>query len=411
MKKVLSLVLALLMILACTPIVMAESEFEYEDYEGGIAINGYNGPGGAVTIPAEIDGKKVVAVIGTVDKPSALHERKDITKVIISEGVEVVGRYAFSKTTSLKEVVLPSTLKTIGFEAFKLTSITSIEIPEGVTEIQAGAFNDTKLTSIHIPKNAKLNGSIVAYCDSLKKITVDSTNPYYAADGKFLYSKNEDKTAVNYAGGIVDKRVTIPSYILNIGQYCFRYNTHIETIITHKNLIKIGYWTFDGCTNLKEIYVTGKNTVVSNDIVQNNPNLIVYTNGKIDGFADGPKDTSDNFTVKPYIEGMENPTTTTTTEKAKETTTKPSTSKTEKPAEKENVTESTTETTATSTVLESETLKETEVNAVVDSGNTQTTGADNDKNNTTPIIIGVVAVVTVGAVATGVTITLKKKKK
>ena len=59
MKKVLSLALALLMVLACAPVVMAESEFEYEDYEGGIAINGYNGAGGVVTIPAEIDGKKV----------------------------------------------------------------------------------------------------------------------------------------------------------------------------------------------------------------------------------------------------------------------------------------------------------------------------------------------------------------
>lgn len=408
MKKVLSLALVLLMVLACAPVVMAESEFEYEDYEGGIAITGYNGAGGVVTIPAEIDGKKVVAVIGTVDKPSALHERKDITKVIISEGVEVVGRYAFSKTTSLKEVVLPSTLKTIGFEAFKLTSITSIKIPESVTEIQAGAFNDTKLTSIHIPKNAKLNGSIVAYCDSLKKITVDSANPYYAADGKFLYSKTDDKTAVNYAGGITDKRVVIPSYILKIGQYCFRYNTRIETVITHKNLLKINYWTFEGCTNLKEIYVTGKNTVVSNDIVQNNPNLIVYTNGKIDGFADGPKDTSDNFTVKPYVEGMENPTT--TTEKAKETTTKPSPTKTERPVVKDDVTESTTETTVITT--ESTTLEKTETNENVGKESVETIGAiENENENKSTLIIGVVAVVVAGAVATGVTITLKKKKK
>ena len=54
MKKILSLTLAILMILACTPIVMAESEFEYVDYEDGIAITGYNGKGGVVTIPAEI---------------------------------------------------------------------------------------------------------------------------------------------------------------------------------------------------------------------------------------------------------------------------------------------------------------------------------------------------------------------
>lgn len=92
-------------------------------------------------------------------------------------------------------------------------------------------------------------------------------------------------------------------------------------------------------------------------------------------------------------------------------TTKPSASKPEKPAVEDDVTGSTTETMVTSTVLESETLKETEVNAVVDNGNTEIVGADNDKNNATPIIIGMVAVVVVGAVATGVTITLKKKKR
>lgn len=401
MKKILSLALAVLMILACTPVVMAESEFEYVDYEGGIAITGYNGAGGVVTIPAEIDGKKVIAI-------DQLRDRNDITKIILPEGLTEVCSDAFLKMSNLKEVVLPGTLKKIGYEAFAFSGITSITIPESVIEIESAAFNGSQLKSLHIPKNAQLYGSIIAYCKAIKNITVDPANPYYAADGKYLYSK-DNGTAVDYAGGITDKRVVIPSYILNIMHYCFRDNQHIETVITHKNLVKIYYWTFDGCTNLKEIYVTGKNTVVSNDIVSNNPNLIVYTNGKIDGFADGPKDTSDEFIVKPYIEGMENPTT--TTEKAKETTTKPSASKTEKPVVKEDVTESTTETTATSTALESETLKETEANAVADSGNTQTTGADNDKNNTTPIIIGVVAVVAVGAVATGVTITLKRKKK
>ena len=399
MKRILSLALALLMLLACTPVVMAESEFEYEDYEGGIAINGYNGAGGVVTIPAEIDGKKVVAI-------DQLRDRNDITKIILPEGLTEVCSDAFLRMSNLKEVVLPGTLKKIGYEAFAFSGITSITIPESVIEIESAAFNGTQLKSLHIPKNAQLYGSIVAYCKAIKSITVDPANPYYAADGKYLYSK-DNGTAVDYAGGITDKRITIPSYIKNIMHYCFINNQHIETVITHKNLVKIYYWAFNGCKNLKEVYVTGKNTLVSNSITDN-PKLIVYTNGKICDFADGERDTCDKFIVKPYIEGMENPTTTT---KKQETTTKPSTSKTEKPVVKEDVTESTTETTATSTALESETLKETEANAVADSGNTQTTGADNDKNNTTPIIIGVVAVVVAGAVATGVTITLKKKKK
>lgn len=309
MKRILSLALALLMVLACAPVVMGESEFEYVDYEGGIAITGYNGAGGVVTIPAEIDGKKVVAI-------DQLRDRNDITKIILPEGLTEICSEAFVRMSNLKEVVLPGTLKKIGYEAFAFSGIISITIPESVIEIESGAFNGSQLKSLHIPKNAQLYGSIIAYCKAIKNITVDPANPYYAADGKYLYSK-DDGTAVDYAGGITDKRITIPSYIKNIMHYCFRDNQHIETVITHKNLVKIYYFAFRGCSNLKEIYVTGKDTLVSNNIAMDNPNLIVYTNGKIDDYADGPKDTSDEFIVKPYIEGMENPTTATTTERQK----------------------------------------------------------------------------------------------
>ncbi len=405
MKKILSLTLALLMILACTPIVMAESEFEYVDYEGGIAITGYNGKGGVVTIPAEIDGKKVVAI----DK---IEDRNDITKLILPEGLTELCRAALVNMSNLKEIVLPKTLKKIGFEALAFTGITSITIPESVTEIGNGAFNGSQLKSLHIPKNAKLSGSIIAYSTTIKKITVDSAHPTYAADGKYLYSKTG--VAVDYAGGLTDKRIVIPNYIKNIMHYCFINNQYIETVITHKTLEKIYYWTFNGCPNLKEVYVTGKNTLVSNYITDN-PNLIVYTNGKICDYAEGEKDTSDEYIVKPYIEGMENPNTPTTTEKAKETTTKPitttkpSVSKTEKETVADGTTESTTETTLTTDVSESTTLKETEANTVVNSGNVETTGSD--KNKATPIIIGVVVVAVAGAVATGVAVTMKKKKK
>lgn len=409
MKKILSLTLALLMILTCTPIVMAESEFEYVDYEGGIAITGYNGEGGVVTIPAEIDGKKVVATKSTMnsDVVNALGGRNDITKIILPEGLKSIGYNSFYKMTNLKEIVLPNTLERIAEGAFVGSGITNIDIPESVTMINSGAFNNTKLTSIYIPKNTNLGGSVVAYCKSLTKITVDSANPYYAADGKYLYSKNNG-TAVNYAGGLANKRIVIPSYILNIMHYCFNSNDHIETVITHKNFQKIYSMAFWGCDNLKEVYVTGKNSLVSNSITDN-PNLIVYTNGKICDFADGERDTCDDFIVKPYIEGMENPNTTTTTEKAKETTTKPVTTKpSTTKTEKTTVADKTTET--TTVVPESTTAKETEANATVNN-NENTNSSNNDKNNSTPIIIGVALVAVGGAVAAGVIVTTKKKKK
>ena len=98
---------------------------------------------------------------------------------------------------------------------------------------------------------------------------------------------------------------------------------------------------------------------------------------------------------------------------SKPSTSKPSTNRPEKTTIADSATEKVdadaTETILTTDVSESTTLKETEVNAVVDSGNTETTG--NDKNNATPIIIGVVVVAVAGAVAIGVTVTMKKKKK
>ncbi len=94
------------------------------------------------------------------------------------------------------------------------------------------------------------------------------------------------------------------------------------------------------------------------------------------------------------------------------TTTKPSTIKPEKTTLADGITEnteSTTETTTETTVTESTTSNDIQANATVDGEDTVTTGAE--KSKVTPIIVGVVVVVAVGAVATGVAITLKKKRK
>ena len=44
--------------------------------------------------------------------------RKDIFKIELPEGVEVVGSNAFESCTSLEEIIFPATIKEIGYEAF-----------------------------------------------------------------------------------------------------------------------------------------------------------------------------------------------------------------------------------------------------------------------------------------------------
>lgn len=55
-----------------------------------------------------------------------------------------IGDYAFGWCSSLVEVTLPDSLKTIGEDAFASTSITSIAIPDSVTRIGNGAFTGCK---------------------------------------------------------------------------------------------------------------------------------------------------------------------------------------------------------------------------------------------------------------------------
>jgi hypothetical protein len=65
-----------------------------------------------------------------------------IERIVIPEGVEKIGDYAFAKLTALKEVVLPSTLNTIGMGAFMgCTSLTTVSGLEHVKFINADSFH------------------------------------------------------------------------------------------------------------------------------------------------------------------------------------------------------------------------------------------------------------------------------
>lgn len=75
-------------------------------------------------------------------------------KVIISNGVESIGDFAFASCSKLSEIDIPDSITTIGKWAFALcSSLSKITIPDSVTSIGEGAFiNCTSLKTIYINK-------------------------------------------------------------------------------------------------------------------------------------------------------------------------------------------------------------------------------------------------------------------
>ena len=115
-------------------------------------ITGYSGAGGAVEIPAVVDGISVVKV-GDGSPPIFGYGNTTVTSVTIPDSVTSIGDYAFSNCSSLTSITIPDSVTSIGYFAFySCSSLTSIAIPDSVTSIGDGAFRScTSLTSVTLP--------------------------------------------------------------------------------------------------------------------------------------------------------------------------------------------------------------------------------------------------------------------
>ena len=91
--------LALLLLLALP--VAGRAQYGCVTNSGAITITGYTGPGGAVTVPATIDGLPVTG-IGV----SAFYRNDGITRVMLPASVTTIGDNAFHGCTGLTNVTM-----------------------------------------------------------------------------------------------------------------------------------------------------------------------------------------------------------------------------------------------------------------------------------------------------------------
>ena len=140
-------VLSLTMAAALVPgvAVRAEeaSEFTYDAINQ--RLTDYNGAGGDVTVPAEVDGAVVEVMYGTFNSKenvtsislpdtlkvldsSSIYALTNLTGITLPEGLEIIGDYNFWLCDSLEELTIPSTVAYIGNNCFQdcgnLSSIT-----------------------------------------------------------------------------------------------------------------------------------------------------------------------------------------------------------------------------------------------------------------------------------------------
>jgi hypothetical protein len=132
--------------------------FTYREVDGTVEITSF--PKDLeihVDIPAEIDGKPVVAITGNgaadPNEFEGAFSFSQITSVTIPESVTTIGRFAFGVCSKLTSVSFPDSVTTVEDEAFyQCHGLIRVTLGEGVTSIgKLAFFRNSSLAFLNLP--------------------------------------------------------------------------------------------------------------------------------------------------------------------------------------------------------------------------------------------------------------------
>mgnify|MGYP004622616827 CR=1 FL=1 len=328
-KRILSLLLALVMITTLLPLGLYDTAWAAEVSETAEATeiaSGNCGTGGvedsSVRWVLTDDGTMTISGTGAMcDKETPWRNfSSQINRVVIESGVTTVGSDAFSNCDNLTAAELPGTLTAIGDYAFAWSGIAEITIPGGVVTIGAGAFQETKLINVVIPDSVTTIGeSAFRYCWEMKTlhlgsglttvegyafdrcraaVTLSADNRAFVLEDNALL--NAEKTRlIQYFDALVGadraETYTIPTGVEEICDGAFDNSDNLKTIVIPNTVQRIGQNAFDGCRRLERLdipasvtyiapeaffFVTCPITVAEGNTSYFDENGVIYSTGK-----------------------------------------------------------------------------------------------------------------------------------
>ena len=244
--------------------------YTYATSGGNAIITGYSGPGGAVSIPAAINGYSV-----TVIDDYAFSSLASLTVVTLPASVTHIGDAAFYDCTALTSVTILGNVNLISYSAFSdCTALTSVLITGNrPITVQPNAFNGTPVALIiyYLPSTTGWTPTLAGKPTKLIPLT-------HTSDGTQVTIKG--LTDTSYAGHlllppalnglpvtIIDSyafrdcasltSVTIPNGVVYIFSDAFRRCFSLTSATIPDSVIGIHGAVFETCTSLTNITVSG----------------------------------------------------------------------------------------------------------------------------------------------------------
>ncbi len=175
------------------------------------------------------------------DISSAFNWCTSLKSVEFEEGSILKGcSHAFSRCTSLTDIVLPNTVSDIEYAFKGCTSLESITLPESVTATKGAFSGCTALKSVVLPEELKTIGDeAFKGCTALETINLDKVTSL--GYGAFQNCKSL-------------KKADLSNLVGELSYHAFEDCESLETLILGANVTEIGWWAFGGCKNLQDLY-------------------------------------------------------------------------------------------------------------------------------------------------------------
>lgn len=228
-----------------------------------------------IVIDEEFRGKKVTEIAN-----GAFRNDKNLNEIVLPDTIRAIGFDAFNSCSALQSINLPEGLKTIGYQAFRASGLTSVAFPDslvslgelafsycenlqsvdfgdGLERIEKSAFAfSQKLDNVVFSDALKEIGETAFANDiSLKKISFGSglmsigSNAFLdcaLTDISFKPLENECKIE-NQAFRRCDmKSVSLPDKVVAIDYMAFSDCENLETISIPDSVVSLGYGVIDG---------------------------------------------------------------------------------------------------------------------------------------------------------------------
>ncbi|CDD64023.1 cell surface protein [Firmicutes bacterium CAG:341] len=230
MKKIISLLLSLTMLLSIVSVVdfSAYADTLTTGKCGKNVTYSFDAETGVLTISGEGDMENYNY------ENNPFYKKSNIKTVIIKNGVTSIGDWVFYNCSSLTSITIPNSVTSIGNWVFRdCTSLTSVAIPTSVTSIGDGVFY---------------------CCESLTSIEVSNNNENYSSTDGVLFNKNKSEL-ITYPAGKTDSEYAIPNSVTSIGSYAFFDCESLTSVTIPNSVTNIGVYAFYGCKSLTSVTI------------------------------------------------------------------------------------------------------------------------------------------------------------